>query len=61
MKEAPNCGIEHWKLILSGSRFCKDAESRYRPVEGEALAVAYALESTRMYTRPFLKNDFLQI
>ena len=49
MKEAPHCGTDHWKLILSGSRFCKDAESRYRPVEGESLPVAYALESTRMY------------
>ena len=43
---------------MSGSRFCKDAESRYRPVEGEALAVAYALESTRMYT---LGNPYLTV
>ena len=28
MKEAPHCGANHWKLILSGSRFCKDAEAR---------------------------------
>ena len=49
MREAPHCGDNHWKLILSGSRFCKDSESRYRPVEGEALAIVYALESTRMF------------
>ena len=50
MLKAPHCGEDHWKLILSGSRFCKDAESWYRPVEGEALAMAFALESTRMFT-----------
>ena len=50
MLEAPHCGPDHWRLILSGSRFCKDAETRYRPVEGEALAIAYALEATRMFT-----------
>ena len=32
-----------------GSRFLKEAESRYAPIEGEALAVAYALEKCKMF------------
>ena len=34
---------------MVGSRFTTPAESRYAPVEGEALAVAYALHQTRYY------------
>ena len=45
----PNCGNGHWKLILAGSRFTKPAESRYAPVEGEALAVAYGLNQCRLF------------
>ena len=41
----PACGEDHWKLILAGSRFPNDAESRYAPVEGEALALVYGLEA----------------
>jgi len=43
------CGKDHWKLILAGSRFTKDAESRYAPIEGEALALTYGLESCKMF------------
>ena len=50
MKEAPYCGPGHWKLVLMGSKFNNDSESRYAPVEGEALAMVFALESTRMFT-----------
>ncbi len=50
MDDAPHCGPDHWALILVGSRVTHDAESRYAPVEGEALALAFALESTRVYT-----------
>ncbi len=32
-----------------GSRFTHAAESRYAPVEGEALAVAYALDKARHF------------
>lgn len=46
---SPNCGKGHWKLVLAGSRFTKPAESRYAPVEGEALAVAYGLEQCRKF------------
>ena len=45
----PNCGKGHWKLVLAGSRFTKPAESRYAPIEGEALAVTYGLEQCRKF------------
>ncbi len=35
--------------MLAGSRFTSPAESRYAPIEGEALAVTYALEKCRQY------------
>jgi hypothetical protein len=34
---------------LVGSRFTTPAESRYAPIEGEALAMAYAPHQTRYY------------
>ena len=37
-------------MVLAGSRFTTGAESRYAPVEGEALAVAWALHKTRHFT-----------
>ena len=40
----PDCGKEHWKLVFAGSCFTKDSESRYAPIEGESLAVAYGLK-----------------
>ena len=48
-KITPTCCSTGWKLVLAGSRFTKPAESRYHPVEGEALAVAYALHKTRYF------------
>jgi hypothetical protein len=50
MTDAPNCCHNGWRLIFAGSRFTTDAESRYAPVEGEALAVTYSLEKCRMFT-----------
>lgn len=47
--EAPNCCPEGWKLVMAGSRFTNSAESRYAPVEGEALAVIEALDKSRMF------------
>lgn len=43
------CCLEGWKITLVGSRFTHPAESRYAPVEGEALAVAVALDKTRHF------------
>ena len=38
-----------WKTTLVGSRFTHAAESRYAPVEGEALAVVHALDKARYF------------
>ena len=46
---SPTCCSTGWQLCLVGSRFTTPAESRYAPIEGEALAVAYALHQTRYY------------
>ena len=50
-KDTPFCckGKEGWKLTLVGSRFTHPAESRYAPIEGEALAVAEALNKARFF------------
>ena len=42
----PFCCKSGWKVILIGSRFTHSAESRYAPIEGEALAVVDALNKT---------------
>ena len=46
---SPVCGDGHWRLTLIGSRFTTDAESRYAPVEGEALAATYGLHQCRYF------------
>ena len=43
------CCQEGWKVTLVGSRFTHPAESRYAPIEGEALAVADALDKVRHF------------
>ena len=45
------CCENGWRITLAGSRFLKPAESRYAPVEGEALAVKWALEDTKFFTQ----------
>ena len=45
----PCCGADHWKVTYAGSRFTRDAESRYAPIEGEALALLFGLQSCRMF------------
>ena len=47
---APGCCDHGWHITLAGSRFLKPAETRYSPVEGEALAVAWSLDQTRYFT-----------
>lgn len=47
---SPECCDKGWRVILAGSRFLRDAESRYAPIEGECLGVAWALEDTRWFT-----------
>ena len=43
------CCKDGWKITIVGSRFTHPAESRYAPVEGEALAVADALDKARHF------------
>ena len=50
VSETPDCCQEGWKITLAGSRFLRTAEQNYAPVEGEALAVAWALEDSRFFT-----------
>ena len=45
----PFCCNSGWKVTLVGSRFTHSAESRYAPVEGEALAVVNALEKAKHF------------
>ena len=45
----PLCGVGHWKVVYAGSRFTRDAESRYAPIEGESLALLFGLESCKMF------------
>ena len=44
------CCKSGWKIVYAGSRFTNPAESRYSPTEGEALAVAWSLKSSRLFT-----------
>ena len=46
----PGCCTDGWKVTLAGSRFNKPPETRYAPVEGEALAIAWALDQTKFFT-----------
>ena len=45
----PFCCNDAWKITLVGSRFTHAAESRYAPIEDEALAVADALDKARYF------------
>ena len=45
----PFCCKQGWRVVQIGSRFLSDAETRYAPIEGEALAVAVALEKVKYY------------
>ena len=49
-KISPYFCPDGWQITLAGSRFTRGPETRYAPVEGEALAVAWSLEATRHYT-----------
>lgn len=46
---SPLCCKTGWKVSLVGSRFTSSAESRYAPIEGEALAVVDALQKAKHF------------
>ena len=48
--QSPDCCKDGWRIILAGSRFLSPAEKNYAAIEGEALAVAWALEQTRYFS-----------
>ena len=45
----PFCCKDGWKVTLVGSRFTHSAESRFAPIEGEAFAVADALDKAKFF------------
>ena len=45
-----DCCNTGWRITLAGSRFLKNAEQRYAPIEGEALAIAWSLEDSKFFT-----------
>jgi len=47
----PTCCPQGWRLVYAGSRFTTSCESRYAPTEGEALAVVWSLQHSRMFTQ----------
>ena len=51
LENAPLCCNDGWRLVFAGSRFTKGAETRYAPTEGEALAVAWALNHAHIFTQ----------
>jgi len=46
-----SCCPDGWRITLAGSRFLTPAEKNYAPIEGEALAVAWALKQTEFFTQ----------
>ena len=45
----PGCCKTGWQTVFMGSRFCNNAEMRYAPIEGEALAAAWGTVKCRHY------------
>ena len=47
----PDCCENGWRITLAGSRFLSPDEQKLdEPIEGEALAIVYALEQTKYFT-----------
>ena len=45
----PGCCSSGWQTVFVGSRFCTASESRFHPIEGEALAIFYGLEKCKFF------------
>ena len=48
-KPTPGCCPTGWQTVYCGSKFCSPAESRYHPIEGEALAATYGLHKCKFF------------
>ena len=48
-KPLPGCCPTGWQTVYCGSKFCTPAESRYHPIEGEALAATYGLQKCKFF------------
>ena len=50
-----DCALSHlcckdgWKLVFAKSRFTRGSELGYKPIEGEALAIVYALKKCKIF------------
>ena len=44
-----SCCKDGWKLVLAKSRFTRGPELGYKPIEGEALAIVYALKKCKIF------------
>ena len=47
--DQPGCCRDGWQTAYMGSRFCTPTEQRYAPIEGEAMAAAWAANKCRYY------------
>ena len=47
-EDKPLC-CDKWKMVLCDSRTCKDAEQNYAPIEGEALAITWAMKKAKLF------------
>ena len=45
----PGCCPNGWQTVLCGSRYCSPAESRYAPIEGEALAARWGVGKCKFF------------
>ena len=45
----PICCPQGWKLVFCASRYTSPAESRYAPIEGECLGVAWSLKKAKYF------------
>ena len=50
----PRCCTKGWQLCLIDSRFCSGVESKYTPIEGEALAVGWAQKKANHFVMGFI-------
>ena len=48
-KIKPGCCLQGWQTVFCGSKFNTGAESRYAPVEGEAMAAQWAMDRCKYF------------